>query len=66
MTTQTSTKIWRSGPEGNVLVATFAGLPYGTEPQVSIPNLGHATRTGLQKSGSAEGERVVAVDYTLL
>jgi|GEM_PF-6214767 len=65
MSTQTSTKIWQHGPDGAVLLKTVDGLPYGTAPQVFIPDLGQATRTGVQTSGSGAGQAIVAVVYTL-
>lgn len=59
------TSIWKNSPSGQILVRTFEGLPYDTQPSIHIPDLGEATLTGIQKSGSGSKEAIVEVRYVL-
>jgi hypothetical protein len=62
------TTIWKPGPGGETLITTLHGLRFGA-PQIGtpvhVPDMGQATCSGIQKTGSGSNEHIVEARFTL-
>jgi hypothetical protein len=59
------TTIWMRGPDGETLVKTEAGSPYGETVNITVPGFGRAELTAKTFRGFGGNQTLIEARYTL-